>query len=183
MTEKSRGILLNLGHPHRHLLPLLQRNSAKPFAAHQSARILARKTAHWDSLLNAASAAYDAEWAADVAALQSEGIDVDGVNVAQLFAQIAGDPSAFGFTDITDPAWCGPGGLSTCASNNPNHFLYWDGEHPTTAADAQIANLAYADVTATPEPSGLSLSFIGLCAVLFASARMRRRSLHSEIRF
>jgi outer membrane lipase/esterase len=131
--------------------------------------------------LNAASGAFNAEWAADIAALQGEGIDVDGVNVAQLFAQIAGDPSAFGFTDITDPAWCGPGGLSTCASNNPNHFLYWDGEHPTTAADAQIAGLAFADVTATPEPNSLSLSFIGFCAVLFARARMRRRSLQSAI--
>ena len=35
--------------------------------------------------LNAASAAYDAEWAADIAALQGEGIDVDGVNVGAAF--------------------------------------------------------------------------------------------------
>lgn len=112
--------------------------------------------------LNAASNAYDAEWSADIAALQSEGIDVDGVNIAQLFNQITSDPSTFGFTDVTDPAWCGPGGLSTCTGNNPNQFLYWDGEHPTTAADAQIATLAFNDATSTPEPGTFFLLTFGI---------------------
>ena len=127
------------------------------------------------ALLNAASSAYDAEWLADLTGLQTKGIDVDGVNTALLFNQITGDPSAFGFTNVTNPAWCGPGGLATCATNNPNKFLYWDGEHPTTAADAQIASLAFADVTA-PEPGSLSLTFLGLCAILIASMVNRRKS-------
>src|SRR6185437_15283514 len=76
--------------------------------------------------LNAASEAFDVAWSADIEALRAMGIDVDGVNVAGLFGQITGDPSKFGFSDVTDPAWCGPGGLPTCAANNPNDFLYWD---------------------------------------------------------
>ncbi|HET9409331.1 MAG TPA: SGNH/GDSL hydrolase family protein [Candidatus Sulfotelmatobacter sp.] len=126
------------------------------------------------ALLNAASGAFDVEWAADISALRALGIDVSGVDVAGLFAQIASNPSGFGFTDITDSAWCGPGGLATCAANNPNHFLYWDGEHPTTAADSLVATLAFNDVTATPEPGAFSLSLIGFCSLAFSSARLRR---------
>jgi len=112
--------------------------------------------------LNAASNAFNAEWAVDLAALHALGVAVDGVNVAALFGQIANDPTGFGFTDITDPAWCGPGGLATCATNNPNHFLYWDGEHPTTAADSLVATLAFNNLTATPEPATLVMVATGL---------------------
>jgi phospholipase/lecithinase/hemolysin len=125
--------------------------------------------------LNAASNAFNTEWAIDLAALHALGIAVDGVNVAALFGQIANNPSAFGFTDITDPAWCGPGGLATCAANNPNHFLYWDGEHPTTAADSLVATLAFNDLTATPEPATFfmfSTGLLGLAGTLRRKYRL-----------
>jgi len=61
--------------------------------------------------LNAASLAYDTQWAADIASLSNVGIHVTGVNINQLFIQIASDPALFGFTDVSHPAWCGPGGL------------------------------------------------------------------------
>ena len=128
------------------------------------------------ALLNAAAGAFDVEWSVDISALRALGIDVTGVNVAALFAQISSNPSGSGFTDINDPAWCGLGGLATCATNNPNHFLYWDGEHPTTAADSLVATLAFNDVTATPEPGTLSLLFLGLCLLTFVSATMRRKN-------
>jgi outer membrane lipase/esterase len=138
------------------------------------------KASGQSAALNAATEAYDIAWSADIAALRAVGIDVDGVNVALLFDQINADPSKFGFSDVTDPAWCGPGGSPTCASNDPDKFLYWDGEHPTTAADAQVAALAFSDVAATPEPSSLSLSFLGLFAILILGTGLRRKRLPSR---
>lgn len=128
------------------------------------------------ALLNAASGAFDVEWAADISALHALGIDVTAGNVAALFAQISSNPSGFGFTEITDPAWCGPGGLATCTANNPNHFLYWDGEHPTTAADSLVATLVFNDVTPTPEPGTLSIFFVGFCSLPFVTATTHRKN-------
>lgn len=126
--------------------------------------------------LNAASMAFNTQQAADVAALHGMGINVISVNIQQLFSDILAHPAAYGFTDVTDPGWCGTGGLATCASNHPNDFMFWDGEHPTTAADAVVANLAFSDATggtsSVPEPSTLALALGGLCALALRRNRV-----------
>jgi outer membrane lipase/esterase len=122
--------------------------------------------------LNAASALYNFEWALDIAKLQALGIDVIGVDVNTLFVNLAADPGTFGFTNITDPA--------QNTSGNPNTFLYWDGEHPTTAADALVANLALADYVAAPEPASVAFSALGMVSLLLLGTRfgggLRRRA-------
>jgi phospholipase/lecithinase/hemolysin len=108
--------------------------------------------------LGTESSLFNAEWAADLAKLQAAGIDVTGVDVNAEFNSILADPALYGFTNVTSPAQ----GIS----GNPNNYLFWDTEHPTTAADALLAQLAAGDLTATPEPGSfalLLLGAVGLC--------------------
>jgi phospholipase/lecithinase/hemolysin len=119
-------------------------------------------------LLNAASAAYNFEWSLDVAKLQAMGIDVIGVDVNTLFLNIAADPAAFGLTNIADSAWLNSGA-------NPDTYLFWDGEHPTTAADALIGATAYNDFLAAPEPASLAFGVLGLLSLLMLKAKIRFR--------
>ncbi|HEY4382069.1 MAG TPA: SGNH/GDSL hydrolase family protein [Acidobacteriaceae bacterium] len=118
---------------------------------------------------NLASLAFDTEWATDLTALSALGIDVTGVNIAALFNAVNASPATYGLTDTTHACNATPG----C---NPNTFLYWDTEHPTTQTDSLVASLAYADLVPTPEPSSISLVALGAMA-LFSMARARRRQM------
>lgn len=119
---------------------------------------------------NAASAAFDAQWAVDVMALDQLGLNVIGVDVNTLFNNILANPAAYGFTNVTQACLA-------VAGCDPNTFLYFDSEHPTTSADSLVADLAYEDLTGspapTPEPSTLVLLASGLAGV---GAVVRRRT-------
>jgi outer membrane lipase/esterase len=117
---------------------------------------------------NAASAAYNFEWSLDIVKLQALGIDVIGVDVNALFLEIAADPAAFGFTNISSPAQ----GIS----GDPNTYLFWDGQHPTTAADALIATTAYNDFLSAPEPASFAFAALGLLSLLLLKKKAQSRA-------
>lgn len=80
-------------------------------------------------------------------------------NTATLLRAIVANPAAYGLTNVTDPCFNG-----TTVCSNPSQYLFFDGFHPTTAAD-QIAANAFLSVV-TPEPS----AFVLLCSGLAAGA-------------
>lgn len=124
---------------------------------------------------NLASQAFDAEWLADVNHLDGLGINVIGVDVNTLFQQILSDPAAFGLTNVTSAC-------NVTAGCDPNTFLYWDGEHPTTYADSLVATLAYNDAfgssaTATPEPPSVMLLSAAVLGLVLVGYRRRAMSV------
>jgi phospholipase/lecithinase/hemolysin len=121
---------------------------------------------------NLSSEAFDAEWLADLNHLDALGINVIGVDVNSLFNQILADPGAFRFSNVTSAC-------NMTVGCDPNTFLYWDGEHPTTYADSLVATLAYDDAfgpaSSTPEPPTILL--VGAAAIGLLMLR-RRAALH-----
>jgi len=98
------------------------------------------------------------------------GANIDVLDSYGLLDEITSDPAAFGLTDVTDPCLTGEvnfSGGTPCAT--PNQYLFWDGDHPTAAGQALVADAALTVVT--PEPASLLLSGIGLCGLFL----LRRR--------
>lgn len=117
---------------------------------------------------NAASTAFNGEWARDLAVLQGGGISVTGVNIERLFSALISNPSAYGLTNVATPAQ---------GANIPTDagYLFWDAQHPTTAGQTLVADAAGAAV-ATPEPSSLGFALMGLLAVAFLGSRRAFRA-------
>lgn len=81
------------------------------------------------------------------------------VNIYGLFNEVIANPGAYGFTNVTTPACgvgsesvqCGPQGSGlpyTYAPGTNQTYLFADGIHPTTGADAMVAEYVIAELNA-----------------------------------
>jgi len=94
---------------------------------------------------------------------QSLGVQIHLVDIQGLLANVEANPANYGFTNVT--------GFAKNSSLAGNGYLFWDLEHPTTAADQIIGNLAAQSV---PEPSSLIILATSVCG-LGAWIKVRRR--------
>jgi phospholipase/lecithinase/hemolysin len=89
----------------------------------------------------------------------ADGLNLQVLDTYSLLDGIVANPSAFGLTNVTAPCLVG---TTVCAT--PNQFLFWDGQHPTAAGHALVADDALTLVT--PEPASITLAFAGLIGLI-----------------
>lgn len=87
-------------------------------------------------------------------------IDIHGFDTLGLSRLVVNNPTAFGFTNVTDA--CFSGGV---VCSDPDSYLYWDELHPTAHAQAIIGAAFFATVTAVPEPKQGVMLIAGLAIV------------------
>lgn len=99
--------------------------------------------------------------------LSSSGLNIVPVNVYGLLNEVVANPSAYGFSNVTNEACglgsssvaCGPAGSGatyTYAAGTDESYLFADGVHPTTATHRLLAQAVLAELAAPGQMSLLS---------------------------
>jgi phospholipase/lecithinase/hemolysin len=108
----------------------------------------------------------------------ADGVSISVLNTYSLLDAVVANPAAFGFTNVTTACVTGAVeyvGGTACASTlaAQNQYLFWDADHPTSAAQALVAEAALD--TLSPEPTTCALMVTGL--VGFYLKRRKRNNL------
>jgi outer membrane lipase/esterase len=97
--------------------------------------------------LDAWSIGFNQTLQAEISPLQQTlGVSIHLLDIQTLFQNVMADPGKYGFTNVT--------GFAKNPSLDGKGYLFWDLEHPTTAADQIIGGLA---AQLVPEPASVVL--------------------------
>jgi phospholipase/lecithinase/hemolysin len=91
----------------------------------------------------------------------NQAIDIRYFDVFGLMTAIRNNPSAYGFTNVTDQCFVFPN--PPCAE--PDSYLFWEGIHPSAAFHER---LAAGFAAAVPEPGTLTLLGLGVLGLAFS---------------
>jgi len=73
-----------------------------------------------------------------------DGVTISTIDIFTLLENLVANPSADGYTNVTDACFTGTlsSGGSPCAT--PNQYLFWDTVHPTEPGHQAVAQAAFA---------------------------------------
>ncbi|MBF0561559.1 MAG: SGNH/GDSL hydrolase family protein [Alphaproteobacteria bacterium] len=118
-----------------------------PMGLTPDGRALAGALATNAGSINQITARHNVQLAAAMALLRQRlGVTILVMDVNALFLRIMASPGSFGFTNVTDPCLTTIANItSVCAS--PASYLFWDGQHPTAATQAFLAQYMTSVIT------------------------------------
>ena len=104
------------------------------------------------------------------------GIRIIRFDTFDLLKNVATNPAAYGFVNGSDPCYSGfvfpdPGAT---ACTNPEGYVFWDVEHPTTAFHELLAKELF--LAAVPEPPTFALYVFGFAIAIGVRVRSGLRT-------
>lgn len=97
------------------------------------------------------------------------------VDTYNLLQNVYNNPGNYGLQDVKDPCF---NSVAQTVCANPSQYLFWDGVHPTTTADAILEQQFGNAAGVTPEPESLVLLGTGVSWLAFA-VRSRRSKVQA----
>lgn len=133
-------------------------------------------------LASFASSAFNASLRTRLDSLQAALTDTTIIQFQtdDLFSELIQQPADFGLVNITESCFVAPTTANPAGSlcSNPDEYLFWDGNHPTTAAH-RILGSAFYNAVRTPVPGPLPV--LGAAAAFGYSRRLRKRLKGSKL--